>query len=99
MTPADELKEQTRAAHAALKDLKKERAAIEKLLAGIPDRVEERIGAEIREGLGAYRETLAKAMDDATAKVFREFDKLSKAILGGTKNRPSLIEMTKRMQS
>lgn len=80
---AEELREAIREAHGVLKDLRAERKAVERLLDGIPAKVDRRIETAVKAGLETLNKVIEKAIDDATAKVFHRFDSLE-AILTGT---------------
>jgi len=103
-TTADEvaaLREATREAHEALKDLRTERRAVEQLVAGIEGRVQRAVAdlieAQVAEQVAALGKVTEKAMADSVAKVGREFDRLAAIYLGhGDEDRGTLEEQTRR---
>lgn len=83
---AEELRELIREAHGLLKDMRAERKSIESLLEGINDKVDARVENRIREHIEELGGATRKAMDNAVAKVSREFDRLE-AIFTGTERK------------
>ncbi len=79
---AGELRELIREAHGLLKDLRTERRAVERLLDGIGDRVDTRIDDAVKTGLEQLGESTRQAMDNAVAKVGKEFERLERIFLG-----------------
>ena len=104
MSAADEieaLRQATRQAHEALKDLRTERRAVEQLVAGIEGRVQRAVAVLIETQVAAQVAALGKvtekAMDDSVAKVGREFDRLAAIYLGrDDTQRGTLEEQTRR---
>lgn len=97
-TVAEDIREATRDAHAALKDLRallREAESLRKrVFDGIERAVEDEIGAKIREGLAEYGDTLTKAIDEGTEKALKRFDTLSNLLLHGNQQGrgPDLVE-------
>jgi len=59
--------------------------------------VQQALEAAVQRGLDEYGATIKRAMDDAVAKVGREFDKLAATYLGkGGKHGPTLPEVAER---
>jgi|SRR5215471_6113657 len=59
--------------------------------------VQAAIEAAVERGLAEYNDTVKRAMDDAVAKVGREFDKLAATYIGkGGKQGPTLPEVAER---
>ena len=84
-----ELKQATRAANEVLaelkdtlKDVKKARDEISKLLESA---FEDQIASVVSDTLASYKESIDKAIDDATQAVFDRFETISKTLLGETK--------------
>jgi len=106
-TTADEvaaLRQATREAHEALKDLRAERRAVEQLVAGIEGRVQRAVTdlmkAQVAEQVATLGEATRRAMDESVAKVGREFDRLAAIYLGhGDEDRGTLDEQTRRAVS
>lgn len=85
-TQAEELKELTRLANAATKDLRqamKEAREVTGRL--IEDAIRESIEVEVKKGLDEYQETVKTAMDQAVAKVDSELAGLANLFLYGNK--------------
>lgn len=80
------LREATRQAHEALKDLRTERRAVEQLVAGIEGRVQRAVAdlieAQVAEQVAALAKVTDKAMRDSVAKVERSFDRLERILTG-----------------
>lgn len=99
---ADDLREAIRDARALLKDLKQATREVRELLdKSVPEQVEERIETAVVKGLGEYQGALRTAIDEATDKVTREFDRLEQLFLGtSAANRragePSIEELIRR---
>lgn len=84
-TPAAEMRELIREGHGLLKDLRAERREIERLLNGIPAKVDARIEERVKAGLEALSETTRKTIDAATERVFARFDRLADTLTGTDK--------------
>ncbi len=70
-------------AHQAIKDLRQATREAEQLVATlVAPMLEERVDAEVRAGLEAYKETLRQAIDSATASVYDRFDTLANVMMG-----------------
>lgn len=103
MSTAEEiaaLKEATREAHEALKDLRTEHRAVRQMLDGIEGRtrraVETLMEEALKRELAALGTSTDMAMRKSVAKVTREFDRLEAILLGkehpGRASIPELIE-------
>jgi hypothetical protein len=81
-----ELRELIRQAHEATQDLRaamKEAAALrDSLPAAAEQAVSEKFRAEVESGLVSFHDALGKAIEDATAAVYRRFDTIEKLLLG-----------------
>ena len=77
-----------------LKEIRKEREEIEKL---IEHRFDEKIRDQVADSLATYQTALDKAVEDSTQAVFDRFDLITKTLLGETKRDrkkgPSVPEM------
>lgn len=92
-----DLKEATREAHEAIKDLRallkdchSARQAMEstrdELLSLSHEVFDQRMNEQVEDGLNTYRQTLDKALEDSTDAVFARFDRLFRVMMGtGTK--------------
>lgn len=89
---ADDLREATRDAHAAMKDLRdlmrdfehvhaEKKAEMENLVAQAMDK---EISVIVKEGLSAYQETMSTAMEEAKQSVFARFDAIYDLLMGKT---------------
>jgi hypothetical protein len=94
----DELREATREAHAATKDLRAVAREVRDLLELEPKRtVDAAIAEKVAAGLERYGEVLSAAMSSAVDKVGTEFDRLASIYLTGADgNGPSLEELARR---
>lgn len=94
------LREATRAAHEALKDLRAERRAVERLAEKVNDLVSSAVESLIETQVAAQLEVLGrvteKAMRDSVAKVEREFGRLAAIYLGRKDDGNTLEELTQR---
>lgn len=107
MSTADEvtaLREATRAAHEALKDLRQEHRAVKQLVAGIEGRVQRAVEGllhtEIERQVAELAKVTDRAMRDSVAKVGREFDRLERILTGREDDgRPSLEEQFRTAQA
>lgn len=95
-----QLREATREAHEALKDLRTERRAIEQLIAGVEGRVRRAVAdlieAQVAEQIAALGKVTEKAMRDSVAKVGREFDRLAAIYVGRDDDGQTLEELTRQ---
>lgn len=81
---SEELRTQTREAHATIKELRRARKEIEALLKATPkELVETAIEEAVAEGLKSLGETTREAMDNAVSKVASEFDQLADLFVKG----------------
>jgi hypothetical protein len=79
----DELKDLTREAHAALKDLRKAMEEAPKIVGLLTARkIEEQVKGEVEEGLEQYKDQISKAIDEATQTVYDRFDKIAGILIG-----------------
>jgi LPS O-antigen subunit length determinant protein (WzzB/FepE family) len=105
MTAVDEvaeLREATRQAHEALKDLRLAVKEAVKLKDSIEQAaqvaMDERIAPAVEKGLEEFRESLKKAIDTGTEAVFHRFDTVADTLLGEDRatrrqGKPSIPEM------
>lgn len=103
----DRLRDVLREAHAAIKDMRHllrqadaARAVIETMVA---KQIEEGIKTEVDKGLDEYRDSLNKAIDNATEAVYRRFDTIADMLLGETKaakrkGEPSLADYAQHLR-
>lgn len=99
------LKEATREAHEALKDLKRgveEAKEAHRLLhACVEQALNDGIGKQVQEGLDEYKESLAAAIDGATEAVYKRFDQIADILTGEDKQskragKPSIPDLVRR---
>lgn len=95
------LREATRQAHEVLTDLRRERRAVEQLVAGIEGRVQravkDLIETAVEMQVGELGKATERAMDAAVAKVGREFDRLERIFTGRDDlKRPPLEDLIRR---
>lgn len=94
------LREATRAAHEALKDLRAERRAVEQLAEKVNDLVSSAVESLIETQVAAQLEVLGrvteKAMRHSVAKVNREFNRLAAIYTGRNDDGNTLEELTQR---
>ena len=99
----EQLREATRAAHEATKDLRATirdaRSVVEEIERTAGEQVDQRIAAAVAAGLDDYKATLSKAIEQATDAVFARFDTIRATLLGETRGQirrgesiPQLIE-------
>jgi hypothetical protein len=97
-----ELKQATREAHEAIKDLRTVLAEARVFQAeSLAAQVDTKVHDQVADGLARYQGTLAKAVDDATAAVFRRFDTIVANLLGhddGTSTEEALRRFTDRVR-
>jgi hypothetical protein len=83
------LKEATREAHEAMKDLNMliqlAKATVKELNAAVSEALEEGIGKQVQEGLDAYKDSLGNAIDTATESIYKRFDMIADLLLGEDK--------------
>jgi truncated hemoglobin YjbI len=89
MSEVNELKEATRRAHEAIKDLKlairEAQETSDEIKQMIHDEIYDRVDAEVAAGLDDYKTVLSEAIDKATDKVFARFDYLADILMGEDK--------------
>lgn len=99
------LKEATREAHEVIKDLKRAVADAREthrlLHACVQDALNAGIGEQVQQGLDEYKDSLNKAIDDATQAVYTRFDQIADILLGEDKQskragKPSIPELVER---
>jgi predicted transcriptional regulator len=102
MNEINELKEATRRAHEAIKDLKlairEAQETSDEIKQMIHDEIYDRVDAEVAAGLDDYKTVLSEAIDKATDKVFARFDYLADILMGEDKQsqrkgKKSIIEL------
>jgi vacuolar-type H+-ATPase subunit H len=100
------LKEATRAAHEATKDLiaatKEARKVIEEIKAEADEQVDQRLSVALKEGLDELAESVGQAIETATTAVYDRFDRVADILLGETKSdirsgSPSLPSLAKKV--
>lgn len=83
---AEELRAATREAHEAMQDMRaliREMGEIEQRLRKTAGEVfEERMMAQVSEGLARYGESIGRAIEDATQAVYKRFDTIADVLLG-----------------
>lgn len=99
------LKEATREAHEALKDLnvmiQMAKATAKELNACVEEALNDGIGKQVQEGLDEYKESLAAAIDGATEAVYKRFDQIADILTGEDKQskragKPSIPDLVRR---
>lgn len=99
------LKEATREAHEALKDLnvmiQMAKATVKELNACVEEALNDGIGKQVQEGLDEYKESLAAAIDGATEAVYKRFDQIADILTGEDKQskragKPSIPDLVRR---
>lgn len=85
----EELKEATRRAHEAIKDLKliirETKEVGDEVRKLIHDEIHTRIDKEVARGLGEYKSTISDAIEDATDRITKRFDYLAELLMGEDK--------------
>jgi putative cell wall-binding protein len=88
-TEAEELRAATREAHEVLKDLRQvvreAKVVRNSLHASAEKALEDGINATVEASLEKYRDTIEKAIEEATKAVFDRFDTLADHLMGETK--------------
>lgn len=99
------LKEATREAHEAMKDLnmmiQMAKATTKELNTAVSEALENGIGKQVKEGLDQYAESLNAAIDGATQAVYKRFDQIADILLGEDKSsqrsgKPSIPDLIKQ---
>lgn len=86
-----ELREATRLANEALKDLRIERKAFQELVDSIRPETRKMVEEKITQELDDLTVQMKAGVDSAVEKVFKRFEKLENLILGGySESRPAL---------
>lgn len=88
----DELKEATREANAMLKDLKRERQEVQKLVDSIPVLVKKLLDEGLGEIAKKELDALGDNIDLATAKIYQRFDTIEKLLLDGPGTNPTTLD-------
>lgn len=98
------LKEATREAHRAIKDLKRcveeAREAHRMLHACVEDALSAGIGEQVQKGLDDYKASLEAAIDGATQAVYGRFDQIADILMGEDKQskragKPSIPDLVR----
>lgn len=82
---AVELRVLIREAHGVLKDLRQMKREMDEYFGDAIESVDKVLGAAVKSGLEQYEDTIRKANEDATARVFARFDEIM-AIMTGKDN-------------
>ncbi len=97
---AEELREATRAANEAIKDLKAERKALEELRSEVRRELEEaragikeRVITWLEEATRESGQALAEDIQRARAQIYKRFDQITAALMGARDERPGLEEL------
>lgn len=102
----DALREATRVAHEATKDLKaaikEARSVIAEIKAEAEIQVSERLEAAVKSGLAELDSSIEKAIEDSTDRVYARFDKIADILTGETKKdkqkgEPSMADLAKQV--
>ena len=91
---AQEVREETRRAHEATKELRTAQREIRDLLeTDVPALVDRAIDVAVAKGLADYSDTVQTAMRNAVTKVEREFDKLARIYMDGEDDGESIHDL------
>lgn len=90
------LKEMTRVAHEALADLKRARKEAQEFVATTLDTIKEMMQGAAAKEVATLGDATTKAIDEATATVFRRFDRLENMLLGDGKRREPMEELVQK---
>lgn len=77
-----QLRELLTEGHGLVKDLDRLLREARELRRSLPDAVNERIEKAVDKGLTEYKDTLGKAIEDATSAVYDRFDTITMLLLG-----------------
>lgn len=99
------LKEATREAHEALKDLnvmiQMAKATVKELNACVEEALSDGIDKQVKQGLDEYKASLSAAIDGATEAVYKRFDLIADILTGEDKaskraGKPSIPDLVRR---